>query len=84
MKAPRATYEVNGAAIRKIRMSRGIPTADLARSAGISRSYVCRLEIGVRTRMRPATFARLLAGFESHGVPLEAQQLLAAGETDSE
>lgn len=34
--------------------------------------------------MRPPTFARLLAGFESLGVPLEAQQLLAAGETDSE
>ncbi|MFE5771401.1 helix-turn-helix domain-containing protein [Streptomyces sp. NPDC056485] len=84
MKAPRATYEVDGAAIRKIRMSRGIPIADLARSAGISRSYLCRLEIGARKRMRPETYARLLAGFESLGVPLEAQQLLALGETDSE
>lgn len=81
MKAPRATYEVDGAAIRTLRMSRGLPIADLARNAGISRSYLTRLEIGVRRHMRPPAYLALRTAL---GVPHDDTHLLAEGETDSE
>ncbi|MFE1903853.1 helix-turn-helix domain-containing protein [Streptomyces gardneri] len=80
MQAPRPTFEVDGAAIRKIRMSRGIPIADLARRAGISRSYLTRLEIGVRRHMRPHTYAALHEALE----PLpDNTQLLVESEDDT-
>ncbi|MDT9688152.1 helix-turn-helix transcriptional regulator [Streptomyces sp. P9(2023)] len=81
MKAPRPTYEVDGAAIRKIRMSRGIKIADLARNARISRSYLTRLEIGVRTNMRPPTYAALRTALE---LDPEDEQLLAPREPNTE
>lgn len=77
MHAPRPTFEVDGAVIRKIRMSRGIPTADLARRIGISRSYLTRLEIGVRRHMRPHTYAALRQALE---LPSTDTQLLANSE----
>ncbi|WP_426404257.1 helix-turn-helix domain-containing protein [Streptomyces sp. R-07] len=77
MQAPRPTFEVDGAAIRKIRMSRGLPIADLARRTGISRSYLTRLEIGVRRNMRPHTYAALRAALE---LPDTSTQLLAESE----
>lgn len=81
MKAPRATYEVDGAAIRKIRMSRGIPIADLARNARISRSYLTRLETGVRRQMRPPTYTALRGAL---GIPPDDEQLLAQREATPE
>ncbi|MFF2405764.1 helix-turn-helix domain-containing protein [Streptomyces sp. NPDC058092] len=81
MKAPQPTFEVDGAAIRELRMSRGIRIADLARTAGISRSYLTRLEIGVRRHMRPPAYVALRTAL---GVPHEDTQLLATGETNPE
>ncbi|MFD9047621.1 helix-turn-helix domain-containing protein [Streptomyces zaomyceticus] len=77
MQAPRPTFEVDGAAIRKIRMSRGIQIADLARRTGISRSYLTRLEIGVRRNMRPPTYTALR---EALGLPPTDTQLLVESE----
>lgn len=79
MKALPSTFEVDGAAIRELRMSRGIQIADLARTAGITRSYLQRLETGVRRRMRPPAYVALRTAL---GVPQEDTQLLAT--TDSE
>ncbi|MFB7219383.1 helix-turn-helix domain-containing protein [Streptomyces sp. NPDC056227] len=81
MKAPHPTFEVDGPAIRERRMSRGIRIADLARTAGISRSYLQRLETGVRRHMRPPAYVALRTAL---GVPHEDTQLLAAGGTNPE
>lgn len=80
MQAPRPTFEVDGAAIRKIRMSRGLPIADVARRTGISRSYLTRLEIGVRRHMRPHTYAALRSALE---LPPDNTQLLADSEDNT-
>jgi transcriptional regulator with XRE-family HTH domain len=77
MQAPRPTFEVDGAAIRKIRMSRGLPIADLARRTGITPSYLSRLETGVRRNMRPPKYEALR---EALGLPPNTTQLLAESE----
>jgi transcriptional regulator with XRE-family HTH domain len=81
MTAPRATYEVDGAAIRKLRMERGIKIADLARNARITRSYLSRLETGVRRQMRPPTYTALRTAL---GIETDDEQLLAHGEPETE
>lgn len=82
MKAPQATFEVDGTAIRELRMSHGIGVAELARTAGISRSYLQRLETGVRRYMRPPAYVALRTALD---VPHEDTQLLAiTGDPDSE
>ncbi|MEU9606194.1 helix-turn-helix domain-containing protein [Streptomyces sp. NPDC048057] len=81
MKAVRATYEVDGTAIRERRMAMGIQTADLARTAGISRSYLARLEIGTRTRMRPPTYTSLRRALD---VPPDDKQLLVISESETD
>ncbi|MEV6790869.1 helix-turn-helix transcriptional regulator [Streptomyces sp. NPDC051320] len=81
MTAPRATYEVDGAAIRTIRMARGIQIADLARTARITRSYLSRLETGVRRQMRPPTYTALRTAL---GIQADDEQLLAPRDTDTE
>jgi transcriptional regulator with XRE-family HTH domain len=69
------TVKVNGAAIRKIRMSAGREMRDLAAEAGITRSYLNRLEVGSRLRMRPSTYRAL-----SEALAATEDQLLASGE----
>lgn len=81
MTAPRATYEVDGTAIRKFRMARGIQIADLARTARISRSYLQRLETGARRQMRPPTYTALRTAL---GIDADDDQLLAKSEPNTE
>ncbi|MFJ2731446.1 helix-turn-helix domain-containing protein [Streptomyces sp. NPDC087317] len=81
MTAPRATYEVDGAAIRRLRMERGFQIADLARTARITGSYLSRLETGVRRRVRPPTYAALRTAL---GVEADDDQLLAPSEPNTE
>ncbi|MFG3154263.1 helix-turn-helix domain-containing protein [Streptomyces sp. NPDC048219] len=81
MTAPRATYEVDGAAIRRLRMARGIQIADLARTARITRSYLTRLETGVRRQMRPPTYLALRTAL---GIDANDTQLLAQREPNTE
>jgi len=81
MTAPRSTYEVDGAAIRKARMARGIQMADLARTARITSSYLSRLETGVRRQMRPPTYQALRTAL---GIATDDNQLLADSEPDTE
>ncbi|WP_073946480.1 helix-turn-helix domain-containing protein [Streptomyces kebangsaanensis] len=81
MTAPRATYEVDGAAIRRLRMARGIQMADLARTARITPSYLSRLETGVRRQMRPPTYTALRTAL---GVEADDDQLLAPSEPNTE
>ena len=59
MERPPPTFQVNGAAIRTVRMKAGLSTERAASSAGISRRYLNHLENGYRTHMRPEPYARL-------------------------
>ncbi|GHB56071.1 hypothetical protein GCM10010331_49960 [Streptomyces xanthochromogenes] len=59
MHQPPATFEVNGAAIRTIRMQAGLGVHQLAQVVGVDDSYLRKLETGARTRMRPERYTAL-------------------------
>ncbi|MEE6264972.1 helix-turn-helix domain-containing protein [Streptomyces sp. VTCC 41912] len=59
MQAPQPTYQVNGAAIREIRMSLGMSIAEAAANAGISASYLRQLELGFKRHMRPPNYTAI-------------------------
>ncbi|BCM70937.1 helix-turn-helix domain-containing protein [Streptomyces tricolor] len=59
MERPQPTFQVEGAAIRTLRMKLGLTQAQLAELAQISRPYVTQLENGDRSDMRPPTYKRL-------------------------
>ena len=54
-----ATYLVHGPSLRKRRKSLGLSVREAADRAGISRSYLQRLETGTRERMGPPRYIRL-------------------------
>lgn len=53
------TFEVDGPAIRELRMEAGLTTAQLADAIGCSRVYLSHIEVGIRKRMGPQFFAAL-------------------------
>ncbi|MFJ6729459.1 helix-turn-helix domain-containing protein [Streptomyces sp. NPDC091281] len=59
MEQPAATYPVHGPSLRKRRMALGLTVQEAADKAGISRSYLQRLETGIRERMGPKRYTRL-------------------------
>ncbi|MFE9064836.1 helix-turn-helix domain-containing protein [Streptomyces violaceusniger] len=60
MHRPPATFQVDGAAVRSIRMDAGVEISQLADEVGITASYLSRIEVGTATgRMKPATYVRL-------------------------
>lgn len=81
MHQPPTTLPVDGSELRKRRMAAGLEIDDLARNAGISRSYLSHLETGSRTRMRPTRYKRLFAALE---VAERAQPFPVGGEEDKE
>jgi transcriptional regulator with XRE-family HTH domain len=56
--------EVNGFAIREIRIRSGIGVGPCADQAGISRPYLARIELGARIRVSPGTLAGLLSALQ--------------------
>jgi transcriptional regulator with XRE-family HTH domain len=72
---------VDGAQIRKLRMAAGLTIAVLAGRAGISVSYLTCLELGIKRRMRPPTYAALRAAL---GLQPDDEQLLATTEDREE
>ena len=78
MERPPATFQVSGAALRRTRMRQGLGLRQTAQAAGITRSYLQRLETGARTRMRPQTYAALRTAL---GLTPEADDLLLTHET---
>lgn len=66
MEKPPPTFQVNGAALRRYRMSQGLSIKQVASVAGISRSYLSHLEIGARTRMSPGAYVRLREALRAH------------------
>lgn len=55
------TIEVNGFALREIRVRSGQGVAQLAQSAEVSRAYIAKLELGHSHRVSPKVFNALLA-----------------------
>lgn len=66
------TFEVDGTAICNKRMSAGMEVQQLADKAGITASYLRKLERGARTRMKPATYVRLRAALDANETELLA------------
>ncbi|MEU0991638.1 helix-turn-helix transcriptional regulator [Streptomyces sp. NPDC005953] len=75
---PATTYQVDRAAIRIRRMALGLSQAQCATKAGISRPYLSQLELGLRERMKPASYLGLCKALQTHP---DDHQLLANGET---
>lgn len=59
MERPPATYQVNGAELRKRRKELGMCLAECAVKAGISRPYLNQLELEHRRNVRPPIYAAL-------------------------
>jgi len=56
-----AAVEINGFALREIRVRSGVETLSLAEQIGVSRSYITRLELGQRERVSPRIYQALLS-----------------------
>lgn len=56
--------EINGYALRKIRVLSGIGVADLAGQIGKTRSYIAKLELGHNRRVSPAVYNALLEALD--------------------
>ncbi len=65
MERPPATYQVHGPSLRKQRKSLGLTVQEAAERAGISRSYLQRLETGIRERMGPPRYIRLRTALQA-------------------
>lgn len=59
------TFEVDGTAICTKRMQAGMEVQQLADRAGITASYLRKLERGDRTRMRPGNYQALRAALNA-------------------
>jgi transcriptional regulator with XRE-family HTH domain len=77
------TYEVNGFALREVRMRSGIEVQELADLVGVQRPYIAKIELGHSQRVSPKVFNALLAALtikdrrallaNPHGVALELE-----------
>jgi transcriptional regulator with XRE-family HTH domain len=70
---PPATFQVDGAAIRKRRKELGMTQLMCAAAADISRSYLAEIEAGHRKQMRPPTYAGLRTALQ---IQQDDEQLL--------
>lgn len=55
------TIEVNGFALRELRIRSGLGVAELAEQVGVKRPYIAKIELGHSRRVSPRVFAALLA-----------------------
>jgi len=60
MSATNTTIEVNGYALRELRIRSGLGVADLAREVKVQRPYIAKIELGHSRRVSPRVFAALL------------------------
>jgi transcriptional regulator with XRE-family HTH domain len=68
------TFQVDGTAICTKRMQAGMEVNQLAQAAGITASYLRKLERGDRTRMRPGNYQALRAALNANETELLAPQ----------
>lgn len=55
------TVEINGFALRELRMRSGLGVAQLAEQVGVQRPYIAKIELGHSRRVSPKVFNALLA-----------------------
>lgn len=55
------TIEVNGYALREIRVRSGIGVRELAEQVGATRAYIAKIELGHSQRVSPKVYNALLA-----------------------
>ncbi len=70
MAQPPTTFQVDGTAICTKRMQAGMEVQQLADKAGITGSYLRKLERGARKHMKPSTYARLKAALNANETEL--------------
>lgn len=61
MAATTTTVEVNGFALREMRIRSGLGVSDLAKQVGVQRPYIAKIELGHSKRVSPKVFNALLA-----------------------
>lgn len=61
MPPTKTTVEVNGFAIRELRIRSGLSVVDLAERVGVKRPYIAKIELGHSPRVSPKVFAGILA-----------------------
>lgn len=76
------TIEVNGFAIRELRIRSGLGVAELAAQVGVQRPYVAKIELGHSRRVSPKVFTALMQALtitdrrvilaNPHGLALDA------------
>lgn len=54
------TVEVNGYAIRELRVRSGLGVAELADQVGVKRPYIAKIELGHSRRVSPKVFKALM------------------------
>lgn len=54
------TIEVNGYALRELRVRSGIGVAELAEQVGVKRPYIAKIELGHSRRVSPKVYNALL------------------------
>jgi transcriptional regulator with XRE-family HTH domain len=58
------TIDINGFAVREIRIRSGLELAPCAAHVGISRPYLSRIELGQRQTVRPRVYSGLLEALQ--------------------
>lgn len=85
MSSTPTTVEVNGYALRELRIRSGIEVLDLAGRVGVQRAYIAKIELGHSRRVSPKVYNALLAALtiqdrrvllaNPHGVADEAEDV---------
>lgn len=70
MQEPVTRFEVDGLAIWAKRMAAGMEVKDLAQRAGVSDSYVRKLERGIRKHLTHDTFQRFRSALDANETEL--------------
>jgi transcriptional regulator with XRE-family HTH domain len=60
MAGTRTTIEINGYALRELRVRSGLGVAELAAEVEVQRPYIAKIELGHSRRVSPRVFARLV------------------------
>lgn len=55
------TVEINGFALRELRVRTGLAVMDLAKQVGVQRPYIAKIELGHSRRVSPKVFNALLS-----------------------
>lgn len=61
MKTTATTVEVNGFALRELRVRSGLGVVELAEQVGVQRPYIAKIELGHSQRVSPKVFNALLS-----------------------